>query len=140
VTDSTIRVRNPVKGAIHVTGCHTTALWSRSQQLRLHESTDLQCHSIVSAGAILEDCTRLFFWTLPSSLLEVKDFNWLKQGIASPNYSIVEEEEKVNVSPVENPTNVHSTTAKLRDEELASNSRVIDEKDRGEEDDEDDEL
>jgi hypothetical protein len=93
VSGSIVRVPNKVDGAVHVTACHKTSLWCHSQQLRLHESTHLQCHSTVSAGAILEDCNRIvFFVGGDKSALDVKDFNWLKRGVPSPNYSIEEED------------------------------------------------
>jgi hypothetical protein len=40
----------------------------------------------VSAGAILEECTRIVFSS--SSQLDVKDFDWLRNGVPSPNYTI----------------------------------------------------
>lgn len=93
-----------------MTGCHSTRIWTQSQQLRLHESTNLHCHSVVSAGAILEDCTRLVFHT--SSQLEVKDFNWLKQGEASPNYSIEDSKAEPEVLVPERPEPTASTYSK----------------------------
>jgi hypothetical protein len=82
---TTIRVTKPVSSAIHVTDCHDCSVHAKAQQLRLHESTDLECHVDLVAGAILEDCTRVVF---VSNNVDVKDFNWLRTGIPSPNFCI----------------------------------------------------
>jgi hypothetical protein len=82
---TTIRVTEPVSSAIHVTDCHDCSVHAKAQQLRLHESTDLECHVDLVAGAILEDCTRVVF---VSNNVDVKDFNWLRTGIPSPNFCI----------------------------------------------------
>eukprot|EP00980_Cylindrotheca_fusiformis_P027868 scaffold22560_cov135-Cylindrotheca_fusiformis.AAC.79 len=83
-SDTEIILDDPAR-AIHVTNCHTSSLNAFAQQLRLHKSTDLTCTVEVSAGAIMEDCTRLVFC---SEMIEVKDFNWLRSGVASPNFEI----------------------------------------------------
>ena len=75
----------------------------QSQQLRLHESSDLQCRVDVSAGAILEECTRITFVTSSPLLLDVNDFDWLRSGVSSPNYTVeIIEKEVVNVAAVVN--------------------------------------
>jgi hypothetical protein len=115
-------------GAVHVTNCHmVTLILSETQQLRLHDSTDLTCHvpNPATIGAILEGCTRIVFIIPPSSvqpsiapihgsaqdwdsagtrqekqkqppptppLLDAKDFNWLRTGIPSPNFSVIVQE------------------------------------------------
>jgi len=85
-----------VYGAIHVTDCHDTLVMSQSQQLRLHESIDLRCHCSVTGGAILEDCSRIVFYR---SIMDIKDFNWLKREIPSPNFRVEEEESGENTEP-----------------------------------------
>jgi hypothetical protein len=55
----------------------------------------------ISAGAILEDCTRVTFYTNTSTTtaaLDVRDFNWLRSGVPSPNYSIQQESESDGAS------------------------------------------
>jgi hypothetical protein len=44
----------------------------------------------ISAGAILEDSTRLRFYHNADTdgTLDVRDFNWLRSGVPSPNFSI----------------------------------------------------
>jgi hypothetical protein len=75
-----------------VTECHGTTLWAEAQQVRLHESTALHCHVSVTGGAILEDCSDIVFYEMDDDdqqlLAQIKDFNWLKQGVASPNFRI----------------------------------------------------
>lgn len=85
-----------IQGAAHVTKCRHSVLTLRVQQLRLHESSDLTCRVAVSAGAILEECNRIAFFQIILAAastshhhpLEVKDFDWLRNGIPSPNYTI----------------------------------------------------
>jgi hypothetical protein len=57
----------------------------------------------ISAGAILEDCTRVTFYTnttttTTNAALDVRDFNWLRSGVPSPNYSIQQESESDEAS------------------------------------------
>jgi len=93
VVDSVIRVANAVDGAIHVTACHELELYATSHQLRMHESSSLACHTNVNSGPILEDCTGIVFYAGSKEDLvhDAKDFNWLRNGVPSPNFCIVEE-------------------------------------------------
>jgi len=120
--DTKIFVQSDSLRAIHVTDCHNgSSIHARAQQLRLHESTDLTCTVDLAAGAILEDCTRLVFYNTTTSSsssssptnssnnnLEVRDFNWLRTGIPSPNFKIIQAEpittqqEPVNIRETEN--------------------------------------
>lgn len=95
IQHSRIEIHCPVPGAIHVTNCNRTTLQSQSQQLRLHDSEELQCHVLVSAGVILEDCSRIKFFLKEqqSPRLDVKDFNWLKAGVPSPHFSFEKRED-----------------------------------------------
>ena len=93
-------------GSVHVTNCSgATIVLVECQQIRLHDSEDLTCHveqNASSVGAILEGCARIVFSISPSSLsdeqrhqpllLDAKDFNWLRNGIPSPNFRVVVEE------------------------------------------------
>jgi Tubulin binding cofactor C len=107
--------------SIHVTNCHTCTFsssddsnntrrynandgsaraprWLSCQQLRLHQSSQLDIYLDVTAGAILEDCTRLVFYRQQEQehdddkhqqhSLSVQDFGWLRPGVPSPNYQI----------------------------------------------------
>ena len=82
-----ICVREPIQSAVHITSCQHVQLTAVAQQLRLHESTDLTCRVQLHAGAILEDCTRVEFFVEKETDVDVKDFNWLRTGIPSPNFT-----------------------------------------------------
>jgi hypothetical protein len=102
----TICVRESIQSAVHITSCQHVQLTAVAQQLRLHESTDLTCRVQWQAGAILEDCTRVVFFVEKTDTDEetntvvdcdVKDFNWLRTGIPSPNFTIQREERSVPI-------------------------------------------
>jgi hypothetical protein len=85
----TIGVREPIQSAVHITSCQHVQLTAVAQQLRLHESTNLTCRVQLHAGAILEDCSRVVFYVEHKETdVDVKDFNWLRTGIPSPNFTI----------------------------------------------------
>ena len=75
----------PISSSIHITGCSECEVHCSSQQLRIHQSCDLVLQVEMLAGAILEDSSRLLF---RGSNLDVKDFNWLRAGVPSPNFRI----------------------------------------------------
>ena len=121
---------------------HVTLVLKEGQQLRLHDSTDLTCHVNVTICAILEGCTRIVLAIPPQStpststqsenplknpenidslikneqdqtvLLDAKDFDWLRSGIPSPNFTVVEkgtpsqpsEPSEKAETPTDNPT------------------------------------
>ncbi len=77
-------------------------LRSSCQQLRLHGSTGLDCYVFFEGGAILEDCSRVTFWRRRDvSMGDVRDFNWLKNGVPSPNFVIEEDSNEATID-VEN--------------------------------------
>jgi Tubulin binding cofactor C len=119
VSHSTIRMdTDKISGAIHVTQCHNVQLQIHSfHQLRIHESSNLQCHishGDACGGIILEDSSLLVFAVKANKektfmengnilpLLDVKDFNWLRNNIPSPNFrvevAIDNEEEELTTS------------------------------------------
>ena len=101
-------VSHPIRGAIHVTECHDISFLEgiQAQQLRLHLSYNIHCYNIrISAGTILEDCHHVMFYipstTTPSEFpTNIKDFNWLRNGVASPNFAL----------QIYDPTNTLATT------------------------------
>jgi hypothetical protein len=120
---STITVTEAISSAIHVTDCHGCSVNAHAQQLRLHESTDLTCHVELVAGAIMEDCTRLLF--VSDNLDDVKDFNWLRAGSKSPNYSIerpttaneiMEAEARTSSSPPTSHEAVDNSAEKIKEQ------------------------
>lgn len=108
---TTIRVTEPVSSSIHVTDCHDCSFHAKSQQLRLHESTNLNCYVDLVAGAILEDCSGLLF---VSNNIDVKDFNWLRTGIPSPNFRI--ETPQAEIATKQCETSEKLLTASFSDE------------------------
>lgn len=98
VDHTKIHLYYPILGAIHVTECHDVSFINilQAQQLRLHNSHDIHCYNAtIHAGTILEDCHNVTFYVPPSSTTNlsnvrnsIKDFNWLRNGIPSPNFSI----------------------------------------------------
>jgi hypothetical protein len=93
VINSRVVISQPIEGAIHITGCDHLELTASCHQLRLHESKNLRCHVQVGSGPILEDCTEIVFFASSDSDLvrDTKDFNWLRNGVPSPNYFIVDD-------------------------------------------------
>jgi len=90
VNGSCVRVAKAIGGPVHLTQCHTSELHLSCQQLRLHESTDLTVRlSVAPAGIILEDSNLIVFQCNENEmLLDIKDFDWLRSGIPSPNFSV----------------------------------------------------
>lgn len=86
VKDSHVVVVQSISRAIHVTSCSGTSITATCQQLRLHESVDLQLHVTVSAGAIMEESRGIVFFS--PDHLDVKDFDWLRANVPSPNFSL----------------------------------------------------
>lgn len=102
VTNCVIHITNTIDGAIHVTACQEMILNATCHQLRMHESTHLECHVMVGSGPILEDCTDIIFFACQESDLvyDAKDFNWLRNGVPSPNFRIVKEsDEHMDLDP-----------------------------------------
>ena len=90
VNGSRVQVATAIDGPIHVTHCHTSNFRLSCQQLRLHESTDLivRLH-VAPAGIILEDCNSVVFQCNSNEMhLDIKDFDWLRSGIPSPNFTV----------------------------------------------------
>lgn len=148
--ETEITLEEPAR-AVHITDCQTCSLNAFAQQLRLHKSTNLTCNVEVTAGAILEDCTGLVFY---SEAIEVKDFNWLRSGIPSPNFEI---KPPLNSKPSKEPTTVASgekasqenvaDMKKANDDAVVTQTQTIENEAQNEgggnlefEDDDDDEL
>ena len=56
-----IYISNVTCGAVHVTQCHTSVIYSSSYQLRIHDSTGLQFAIWVRSGPIIENCNNILF-------------------------------------------------------------------------------
>ncbi|XP_069879829.1 tubulin-specific chaperone C [Dipodomys merriami] len=103
----------PVSTSVFLENCTDCVLVVACQQLRVHSTENTRIFLQVTSRAIVEDCSRIQFapytWSYPgieqdfqSSGLDrsrnnwndVDDFNWLARGVASPNWSILPEEER----------------------------------------------
>uniref|UniRef100_A0A2K5IG59 Tubulin-specific chaperone C n=2 Tax=Colobinae TaxID=9569 RepID=A0A2K5IG59_COLAP len=103
----------PVSTSVFLEDCSDCVLAVACQQLRIHSTKDTRIFLQVTSRAIVEDCSGIQFapytWSYPeidkdfeSSGLDrsknnwndVDDFNWLARDMASPNWSILPEEER----------------------------------------------
>jgi Tubulin binding cofactor C len=118
VIHTSLDVYHPVVGAIHVTECQEVTFMDgiQAQQLRLHHSKDIHCYnSHIHAGTILEDCQHVTFHvpstTNPAEYRNnIKDFNWLRNGIPSPNFSIQIFDPTSTTTTTTSTTMLHGTT------------------------------
>ncbi|KAK1338406.1 hypothetical protein QTO34_001522 [Cnephaeus nilssonii] len=103
----------PVSTSVFLDDCSECVLAVACQQLRVHTTRDTRVFLQVTCRAIVEDCHGIQFapytWSYPgidrdfeSSGLDrsknnwndVDDFNWLARDMASPNWSVLPEEER----------------------------------------------
>ena len=141
----------PIASSIHITNCHNCQLKAvgSAQQLRIHESTGLRFQVPLVAGAILEESKDIVFLFDGSNTdADVKDFNWLRTGVPSPNYRIESaneemrpqvEDEQFPISPVHSNTIPAATGSDSPSEDDLPPSGAV-ETSRPEEPDSDDEL
>ncbi|XP_001508991.1 tubulin-specific chaperone C [Ornithorhynchus anatinus] len=104
----------PVSTSVFLEDCADCLLAVACQQLRTHATRDTRIYLQVTSRAVIEDCSGLQFapysWTYPgldddfagsgldrtrNNWSQVDDFNWLVQGVASPNWSVLPEEERI---------------------------------------------
>lgn len=96
--DCNIRIINPIHGPVHVTNCHQTSIYiAFSRQLRIHDCTNVGFYIHVGSGPIIEGCRGMKFYQRDNCTGEhkgknlywdVKDFNWLKNNVKSPNFEV----------------------------------------------------
>lgn len=103
----------PVSTSVFLEDCSDCVLAVACQQLRVHTTKDTRVFLLVTSRAIVEDCTGIQFapytWSYPgidkdfegsgldrskNNWNDVDDFNWLARDVASPNWSILPEEER----------------------------------------------
>lgn len=93
----------------------------RAQQLRLHACDDLTCRIALTAGAILEHCRQIsFFRASADEPLDVKDFDWLYNGMPSPNFTIQDQDDFVSTPTCAFPVAESYSTAMNQRERPAS--------------------
>ena len=104
----------PVSGSIFIEGCKDCVFVLPCQQLRVHAAYDSQFYIHVTSRAIIEDSSRVVFapynWSYEgldehyaisgldkarNSWDDVDDFNWLAADVHSPNWSVLDEDERV---------------------------------------------
>ncbi|XP_007934432.1 tubulin-specific chaperone C [Orycteropus afer afer] len=104
----------PVSASVFLEDCSDCVLVVACQQLRVHTTKDTRIFLQVTSRAIIEDCNGIQFapytWTYPgidkdfegsgldrskNNWNDVDDFNWLARDMASPNWSILPEEERM---------------------------------------------
>ena len=103
----------PVSGSIFMRACTDCVFVFACQQLRIHNTYDTDFYIHVTSKAIIEDCSRVGFapynWEYPAldsdyqfsgldrdrnNWDQVDDFNFLAAGVASPNWSVIDESKR----------------------------------------------
>ncbi|CAL1599568.1 unnamed protein product [Knipowitschia caucasica] len=103
----------PVSSSVFVDHCEQSVLVLACQQLRTHNTKDTQVYLHVTSRAIIEDCSGVsvapFTWSYSgldqdwtvsgldrnrNNWNHVDDFNWLSTTEASPNWTVIPEEER----------------------------------------------
>ncbi len=109
VKDTTIEIKTPVSGPVHVTNCsNSKVMISFCRQLRIHDCHGVDFSIHVASGPIIEGCKEMKFYQKDyvshgrdnheneqNLYWDVKDFHWLKNLVKSPNFTVHSEEERV---------------------------------------------
>lgn len=104
----------PVSRSIFADFCENCTFAFSCQQLRLHSSSSCDIYMLVTSRAIIEDCQEIhmasstfIYEGYEDDLIEsgldgsvnnwenIGDFNWLSTDIQSPNWSRIEQQEKI---------------------------------------------
>ncbi|CAH0714703.1 unnamed protein product, partial [Brenthis ino] len=112
--DNCIVLSGPVTSSVFVEKCTNCKIVTACQQLRMHSSTKCDIYLHVTSKGIVEDCSdirtapyNLYYEDLDkhfnmSSLDRnnnnwdcLDDFNWLAPDVPSPNWSVMEESQRV---------------------------------------------
>jgi hypothetical protein len=116
--------------SIHATDCHDVTLRvRRSQQLRLHASSNLQVWGHITGGTILEGCRGIGITT---NCPNVQDFGWLKAGQPSPNLARLPEAASTALDTVHAPRASTTAARKIISKDISPIAN-----DHGEEEEED---
>ncbi|KAF3307932.1 hypothetical protein TWF173_002052 [Orbilia oligospora] len=110
---SSILILPKITGPAHLTSLKNSVLVISCHQFRLHDSSDLDVYLRCRSRPIIERCKGIRVSFLPEVLKtvldssqeddeveedrwnQIDDFNWLKEGRPSPNWRVLEEEEKI---------------------------------------------
>ena len=106
--ENTVILCGPLSGTAFVNKCINSKLNLTCHQLRIHESIDTDFYINVSSRTIIENCKRVRFapyaWTcritkkledIGDNWRMIDDFNWLVLNQKSPNWSFIEENERL---------------------------------------------
>lgn len=104
----------PVSGSVFVDSCRGCVFVLACQQLRVHSTMETEFYLHVTSRAIIEDCKEVAFapfnWTYDeietdykasgldrtrNNWNDVDDFNWLSSDVLSPNWTLIEEKNRV---------------------------------------------
>lgn len=104
----------PVQRSVFADKCTNCKLVFGCQQLRLHTSNHCELYMHVTCRAIIEDCQQIcvapYNWTYPNidddfakagldpsknNWADVADFNWLSADVPSPNWKVLDIDERV---------------------------------------------
>ena len=107
----------PVATSVFIEGCEESLIAVSCQQLRTHSARKCSIYLHTTSRAIIEDCSELEFapytWNYPgldqdyqatgldrtiNNWKEVGDFNWLATDRPSPNWSVLPEERREDLS------------------------------------------
>ncbi|KAK6497733.1 hypothetical protein TWF481_012136 [Arthrobotrys musiformis] len=98
-----------VEGPVHITDVKSSILVISCRQFRLHDCNNVDVYLRCSSRPIIERCSNIRVSPLSSYLKgvlgvdgdgedrwdQIDDFNWLKEGRASPNWRVLKEEERI---------------------------------------------
>jgi len=107
----------PVATSVFIEGCEDSLIAVSCQQLRTHSARHCSIYLHTTSRAIIEDCSQLEFapytWAYPgieddyqatgldrkiNNWKEVGDFNWLATDTPSPNWSVLPEDRREDLS------------------------------------------
>lgn len=76
-----------IDSALYVSRVCQTRIYTRCQQCRVHDCSDLDIFVEQCPNPVIENCLNIRFHVLDPGL-KVSDFSWLRTDMASPNYAI----------------------------------------------------
>ena len=109
--EDTVILCGPLSGTAFINKCKNSKLNLSCHQLRIHESINTDFYINVASRTIIENCSQVRFapyaWNYKSMEKQedigdnwkmIDDFNWLVQNQKSPNWTFIEENERLKWS------------------------------------------
>lgn len=122
VHDCNLHINVPLS-SIHMTDCHNVTMHvTQAQQMRLHKSSDVMVWGRITGGTIIEGCQRI---GVTRNCPNVKDFDWLKPGVPSPNLERLTDTYVSEISSSSSSSVAHAAAAATRE---VINAKTTDEK------------